>query len=262
MASDPQSEMSDEQLADLARLADGTLAPERRAEVEARVAASPELTRALETQVVALEAVQHANADTGAPARLRAQLERAQSKSRRPRRRAGTWRAALAAGLAAVIALALVLPGILSEGLTVAQASTFAGKPPTQGPPASVPGTPQLLQAKVENVPFPNYGKKFGWAATGRRDDRSSGRDATTVYYGKNGKSIGYTIVSGSALDYPSNAHHTRIGGVDYRVFKHNDRTVVTWERGGRTCVLSAKNVSATELVALANWRGKGAIPF
>ena len=40
------------------------------------------------------------------------------------------------------------------------------------------------------------------------------------------------------------------------------DLRAVTWERGGHTCVLSAKGVPATELVALANWRGKGAIPF
>jgi anti-sigma factor RsiW len=261
MASDPYNDLSDDQLADLARLADGTLAPERRAEVEARVAASPELSRAFQTQAVALEGLQRANRDTGAPARLRSQLERRQSPRRRsPRTR--TWRSALAAGTAAVLALALVLPGILSQSLSVAEASTFAAKPPTQGAPASVPGTPQILQAKVGDVPFPNYSKTFGWSATGRRDDHSSGRDATTVYYRKNGKSVGYTIVSGSALDHPSNASRTTLGGVDYRVFRHNDRTVVTWERGGHTCVLSAKGVSAAKLVALASWRGKGNIPF
>jgi anti-sigma factor RsiW len=262
MASDPHNELSDEQLADLARLADGTLPPERRAEVEARVAATPELSRAFQTQAVALDALQGANRDIGAPARLRAQLDRGRNRRRRRRPLARTWRGALAAGMAAVLALALVLPAILSESLSVAEASAFAEKPPTQGAPAGVPGTPQLLRAKVDDVPFPNYAKKFGWTAAGRREDHSSGRDAKTVYYRKDGKSIGYTIVSGHALSQPSNARLTRLGGVDYRIFRHDDRTVVTWERDGHTCVLSAKGVPAAGLVALANWRGKGAIPF
>jgi anti-sigma factor RsiW len=273
MASDPHNELSDEQLADLARLADGTLPPELRAEVEARVAASPELTRALQMQAVAIDALQQANRDTGAPARLRAQLERGQSgrkrtqpeggQSRRrsaPRRR--TWRGAVAAAMAAVLALALVLPGILSQGLSVAEAATFAEKPPTQSAPAGVPGTPQLLQVKVAGVPFPDYAKKFGWTATGRRDDHRSGRHATTVFYRENGRSMAYTIVSGNPLDPPSHAQLTTLAGVDYRVFRHNGRTVVTWKRGGHTCVLSAKGVPVTELVALAAWRGKGVIPF
>src|SRR4051794_4566051 len=107
MASDPHNDLSDEELADLARLADGTLSAERRAEVEARAAASPELSRALETQAVAVDALQRANRDPGAPARLRAQLERGQSRRSRRRPDAWTWRGALAAGAAAVLALAL-----------------------------------------------------------------------------------------------------------------------------------------------------------
>jgi hypothetical protein len=262
VATDPHNHLSDEELADLARLADGTLAPERRAEVEARVAASPELARAMQTQAVALDALQRANRDTGAPARLRGELERGRSRRRLRAPRARVWRSALAAGMAAVLALGLVLPGILSESLSVAEASTFAEKPPTEGAPGGVPGTPQLLRARVADVPFPNYAKKFGWTAAGRRDDHRSGHDATTIYYRKDGRSIGYTIVAGHALGQPSNARLTTLGAVDYRVFRHDDRTVVTWQRGGHTCVLSAKGVSASELVALASWRGKGAIPF
>jgi hypothetical protein len=50
--------------------------------------------------------------------------------------------------------------------------------------------------------------------------------------------------------------------GVTYHVFRKDGRAVVTWERGGHTCVLSGKGVQDRELVALANWRGKGAVPF
>ena len=73
--------LSDDELADLARLADGTLPAERRAEVEARVAASPQLSRIVERQGVALEALR-GTADIGAPARLRADVERRRGSGR------------------------------------------------------------------------------------------------------------------------------------------------------------------------------------
>src|SRR4051812_31022462 len=107
MASDPHDNLSDEELADLARLADGTLPADRRAEVEARAAASRELARARATRAVALDALQRATRDPGARARLRAQLERGQNRRGRRSPRARTWRGALAAGAAAVLALAL-----------------------------------------------------------------------------------------------------------------------------------------------------------
>src|SRR5690348_2478905 len=118
MDTDPYNDLSDEQLADLARLADGTLPPERRGQVEALVAASPELARAFQAQAVALDALQRANRDTGAPAPLRARVERRQDGRQRTKRPVRTWRGAVAAGTAAVLALALVLPGVLSPGLS------------------------------------------------------------------------------------------------------------------------------------------------
>jgi hypothetical protein len=261
MTPDPIDRLSDAELADLARLADGTLPADRRAEVEARVAASPELTRVLQQQAVAVDALQHAAHTTGAPARLRADVERRRRGSAR-RAPAMRLRGALASGVALVLAAALFLPSILSPGLSVADAAAFATRPAMAGAPAGVPGTPQLLREDVDGVPFPNYEKKFGWAPVGQRRDRKSDHSATTVYYRKGARTIGYTIVGGDALGQPSSAHVSKRGGVAYRSFRHDGRTVVTWRRGGQTCVLSAKAVSASELVALADWRGKGAIPF
>jgi hypothetical protein len=206
----------------------------------------------------------HGTTDTGAPARLRAEIDRRRGTGRTAAgaRRRVAVRGALAAGVAAVLALVLALPGILSAGPSVADAAALAQKPPTQGAPAGVAGTPQLLHAKVDGVPFPNYAAKFGWTPVGARHDDPSGRAATTVYYEKGGRRIAYTIVSGDALDPPSNARSTTRAGVEYHTFSHNGRAAVTWERGGRTCVLSGKGVRAEELVALADWRGLGAIPF
>src|SRR5215217_4209341 len=75
MHAEPPDELTDDELADLARLADGTLPAERRAEVEARVAASQRYASVMEQQGMAIDALRSAAA-TGAPARLRADVER------------------------------------------------------------------------------------------------------------------------------------------------------------------------------------------
>jgi hypothetical protein len=262
METDPINGLTEEQLADLARLADGTLPAERQAEVEARVAASPELAQMVARQGQALEALR-TTAGIGAPARLRAEVERRRSPRRsRSRTALGSRVAILASSAAVALALIVVIPGTFEAGLTVADAATLGEKPPTQPAPGARPGTPQLLAAKVDDVPFPNYVAKFGWRAAGARSDKPSGRRATTVYYEKSSRSVAYTIVAGDALDRPSGAASTRRAGVEYRSFRHDGRTVVTWQRGGQTCVLSGKAVTRAELIALADWRGKGAIRF
>jgi anti-sigma factor RsiW len=262
MEPEPTKGLSDDQLADLARLADGTLPADRRAEVEARVAASPQLSSIVERQGVALEALR-GTADTGAPARLRARVDRQRAGVRAAGRRGRVViGGAIATAAAVLLALILVLPGSFSGGPSVADAAALAEKPPTQAAPGSVPGTPQLLRAEVDDVPFPNYAAKFGWKPVGARHDDPSGRGATTVFYEKEGRTIAYTIVSGDALDHPSDAHSTTRGGVEFRSLRDDGRAVVTWERDGNTCVLSSKSASPAELLELADWRGKGAIPF
>jgi anti-sigma factor RsiW len=258
--------LSDEELADLARLADGTLPANRRAEVEARVAASPQLSSIVARQGIALEALR-GTAEIGAPARLRAHVDRrrgAGREGRGGRRRLAFGRSV--AGVAAVaavgLALILVLPSGFSGAPSVADAASLAEEPPTQPAPGSVPGAPALLRAEVDDVPFPNYAAKFGWKPVGAREDDPSGREATTVHYRKGARTVQYTIVSGDALDPPSDARTTSRAGVEYRSFRHDGRTVVTWERNGHTCVLSAKAVRPAELLTLADWRGKGALPF
>jgi len=255
--------LSDAELADLARLADGTLPVTRRAEVEARVAASPQLARIVERQIVALDALR-ATADTGAPALLRARVDRRRhaGPAARAERRRVVVGSAVAAAAAVAVAVILALPGALSGGPSVADAATLAQKPPTQPAPGGVRGTAQLLRAEVDDVPFPNYAAKFGWKPVGTREDDPSGRDATTVYYEHGGRTIAYTIVSGDALDPPSDARATNRGGIEYRTFRDDGRVAITWERDGHTCVLSGEAARPAELLTLADWRGKGAIPF
>jgi len=66
----------DRLMADLAAAGDGTLPPERQAELEALAALDPELAVALERQRRAAALIRGAAAEVHAPESLRAQLER------------------------------------------------------------------------------------------------------------------------------------------------------------------------------------------
>ncbi len=92
------------ELAELAALADGSLTPERRAALEARVASSPELARQLEEQERALALTRSAAAEIEAPPGLRARIE-SQGRARQPRRVA-------LIGVAAAVAAVVVAIGV------------------------------------------------------------------------------------------------------------------------------------------------------
>src|SRR4051812_22827972 len=107
--------LSDAELADLARLVDGTLPRDRRAEIEARVATSPQLSSIVERQGIALDALR-GTAAYGASARLRAHVERRPARVSRAatsRRRRPVLGPAIAAAVCVAFALAVVLPRAL-----------------------------------------------------------------------------------------------------------------------------------------------------
>jgi anti-sigma factor RsiW len=62
---------------DIAALADGDLSPDRRAQIEAAVAASPELARKLAVQLRVAATIRTAAAHVWAPERLRGNPDRA-----------------------------------------------------------------------------------------------------------------------------------------------------------------------------------------
>jgi anti-sigma-K factor RskA len=94
--------------AELAALADGSLAPERRAELEAQIAESPELAELLAEQERAVGFARSAASEVEAPAGLRARVE-----TRRQARRVPGWRRPVLIGAAAaatvVVAVAVGL---------------------------------------------------------------------------------------------------------------------------------------------------------
>src|SRR2546421_9258592 len=69
-----KDEAGGQEVAELAALADGSLAPERRAALEARVAASPELAERLAEQQRAVALARSVVAEVKAPAGLRAHI--------------------------------------------------------------------------------------------------------------------------------------------------------------------------------------------
>jgi hypothetical protein len=93
-----------EETAQLAALADGSLPPERRAALEARVAASPELSARLAEQERAVMLARSASTDVVAPAALRARID----MRRRPRRAPVSRRVVLVGAAAAAVALVAI----------------------------------------------------------------------------------------------------------------------------------------------------------
>ena len=74
-SSAPQSKPTTTELADLSALADGTLDPARRAEVEAHISGSPELSALYERERRIVSALHQARESERAPAGLRARIE-------------------------------------------------------------------------------------------------------------------------------------------------------------------------------------------
>ena len=119
-------------VAELAALADGSIAPERRAELEAQIATSPILADRLAEQERAVALLSGAGEAVDAPAGLKARLEAQRSpRTVRAPRRLALGGAAAAAVAAAAVAVALVVVGSGSHG-TRFQAAL--------GPTAMAPG--------------------------------------------------------------------------------------------------------------------------
>jgi hypothetical protein len=97
---------------ELAALADGSLSDERRLQLEARVAASPELSERLAEQQQALALTGSAVATVAAPAGLRRRID----AQRQPRTTRPARRLAIAGGAAAVAAAATIGAVALSSG--------------------------------------------------------------------------------------------------------------------------------------------------
>src|SRR6187397_3663259 len=110
-------EPGDQEIVELAALADGSLSPQQRTALEARVAASPELADLLAEQERAVTLAQTAAAEVEAPAGLRARVDAQRRARRAPRTRDLAIAGGTAiAGLAAVVIIAVGVLGANSSG--------------------------------------------------------------------------------------------------------------------------------------------------
>jgi anti-sigma factor RsiW len=243
------------ELADLSALADGTLDPSRRAEVEAHVSASPELSALYERERRVVAALHQARSTDRAPAALRARIEASRPQRRTVARRRIAYTGGLAAALAAVaLAVVLALPGGTPGAPSVSDAAALAARGPAHDAPAPDPAHPGTqLRQNVGDVYFPNWTHSFGWRAVGARTDELGGRKAVTVYYQWKNQRVAYTIVAPPALAQPA-AHRTWHNGTELRTLTHNGRRIVTWRESGDTCILSGTGITAAELQKLAAW--------
>jgi hypothetical protein len=250
-----QTKPTASELADLSALADGTLDPARKADVEAHIAASPELSALCGRERRVVDALHQVRATERAPARLRAKIEASRPSRGTTARRRFAYAGAAAAALAAVVlALVLALPSGTPGAPSVSDAAALAARGPAHAAPSPDPSMPAALQQNVDEVYFPNWNSRFGWDAVGSRTDELGGRTAITVYYKRNGAKIAYTIVHSPPLVQPS-TKPINWKGTEFRTLNLNGRLVVTWRRGGDTCVLSGTGVRAAELQRLAAWK-------
>jgi hypothetical protein len=248
------------ELAELARLADGTLSPARRAALEARVADSPELAAALDEQRRAIEMLDAAAVPAPARLRQRVEAERRRTAPAQRRRRLGFGAGLAVAAAAATLAVLFLLPSSVPGGTVIAEAAELQALPSTGPPPR--PAGRTLLAKEAFGVQFPRYRAKFDWVTSGQRSDTVRGRDQATVFYTKGGRRIGYSVLSGDLLDPPDDALTATVEGTRLFSFDEGGRTIVTWARSGRTCVLSGVGVPRQELLDLAGWKGMGTVPF
>jgi anti-sigma factor RsiW len=236
------------EIEDLAALADGSLPPERRAALEARVAASPRLQALLREQEEALVAVRLR--DDIAPQRLRDAIAR---MPQRPRRLGPVAAAAAAAAVGALLLPAL--PGSEREAPTLAAAAGLGARPAMSARPESRPSTkkgdPMLAGVTVEGIRYPDWKREYGFRAIGSRTDRLGSRHATTVFYVKRGRRVAYTILSGGPMNIPRGSHPVRWEGELRHVFGAGSRVAVTWQRHGHTCVVSGHGLRGHALVKL-----------
>jgi anti-sigma-K factor RskA len=155
----------EDDFAELAALADGSLDPERRAAVAARVARSRELAALLAEQKRALALTNLAAAATGAPHGLRARVA---AEQRRPRR------AALVAAFATATLAAAVGAGILSSGRS-ADSLRVALRPtavvPGAAGEATMTKTPSgwRIRLRAHGLPRLDHGRFYeAWLRSGR----------------------------------------------------------------------------------------------
>jgi hypothetical protein len=256
--------------AELTRLADDTLPAPEREQLQAQVAASPELQTRLREQQRAVSLLQ-STSEIAAPASLRASVAgltdatargpgryEGRQRSAADRRRTAIWRPRASIG---IVALAVVLIAVVSIGLHGRTAPTVGGTArlalaPATGPRPTLSRTDHEVLAirptGARSIPFPSYVRFTAWRPSGVRHDTLAGRHVTTVFYSVGGARVGYSVVSGAALAMPQGTTLRGPTGLRYVFVSSQGAQIITWRRDGHTCVIAGRSVARQTLLALA----------
>lgn len=189
-------------------------------------------------------------AGPSAALRLRVDRQIAQARKQRARRRTVSI-----GGLAAVVALAaIVAVAVLPRDSppSVAHVVRLAAEAPIGPAPPIDAANPRRLVAHVGDVWFPSW-HDLRWRAVGGSSTTVAGRNALTVYYGRDdGTRIAYTIV-GRTLPWPRNARAVTNGWTRLHVYANGGRRVVTWRWRGHQCMIAGpRSLPERTLLALA----------
>ena len=150
-----QDDAGADEIAALAALADGSLAPERQAALEERVAASPELADLLAEQQRAVALTRGAAAEVEAPPRLRARIDAEPSGRSAPGRRLVVGAAAAAATAAAAIVIGFAVLGSSTSGQRFQAALAPTGLAPAAQGQATLTKTSSGWRIEVHATGLP-----------------------------------------------------------------------------------------------------------
>jgi hypothetical protein len=173
--------------------------------------------------------------------------------------------AAMAVAAIAGAAIALLTGGsqhrpVQPAGPNLSAAARLTLSAATTGAPRESTARPAQLSVAVDGVAFPYWQDRFGWRASGTRTDTIGGRSVRTVFYsGPHGQRIGYSIIGGTPAPVANGGTLVWHRDVAYRLRQVGGVPIVTWQREGRMCVLSGRDVSGATLVRLAGWSETGA---
>jgi len=245
--------------AELAALADGSISAQRRERLLALVRQSPELSNDLAQQQRAVAMTRAV--DVRAPAELHARIAALSTsapaaRALRPRLLAG---GALACVAVLVVALLIVSSPGTNRQLSLARVSALTLAPATMAAPAESATHSTQLAVSAQSVPFPYWGERFGWRATGARVDHIAQHTVTTVFYeNPSDQRIGYAILNGTG-ESPRGGTVVSRGGVWFTLLRSNGIASVIWRRAGDQCVISGHRVSDATLLRLASWNDQQA---
>ncbi len=190
-------------------------------------------------------------------------------------------RSLLAIAIAVVGAIALSGINPFDDDPTVPDIAVLGAKAASQPAPEPLAGAPGVLDAGVEGINAPDLAR-FGWRATGTREDRVGDRDVVTVSYTRGKQRLTYSVVSGEDhVDYgvPTVAamrgprgRKRELNFISGGPYLHGSEQepapsaiTVTFKRRSRTVVLTTRRVSEREakrLVRLALWDAGGRLAF